>query len=143
MSRSEAGAILRRHVILRRMRSSVRSINPEAASEARGPRLAEVDFEESCALVRGVPEWTLGMLEVWVCDSPGATWTVDAVQIRGRMENIPVEQVAMRYTLSQAAHVMGVALNFKQARALYSEAMSIVTDNLIARAGSELQTVVR
>lgn len=141
MSRSEAGEILRRHVQLRRMRRSIRSVNLEDAG-ARGGS-SDIDFEDSCALVIGVPEWTLDMLEVWVCDSAGSTWTVDAVQIRGRMENIPCEQVAVPLTLSQAARRLGAHLNFKQARALYAEAMSIVTDNLIARAGSDLQSVVR
>ncbi len=139
MMQSEASEILRHHVTLRRMRRSIRSVNLEEPHAGH----TESDFEESCALVKGVPEWTLQMLEVWVCDDAGSTWTVDAVQIRGKMENVPIHQIAMRLTLREAAEKLGVAMTFKQARSLYREAMSIVTDNLVKRACGTLQHVVR
>ena len=134
MGLSEAADILRRHVIERRRRASIRSVNLDEDPRTAVPRMSDAQFADSCLLVRGVPEWTLQLLEIWVCESAGSTWTVDAVEMRGELKNIPIAQVAVKLTLRQAAARLGASLTYPQVKALYVEAMSIVTDNLVARA---------
>lgn len=134
MALSEAGEILRRYVMARRRRGSVRSVNLESEGVTGGSGGETGGYANLCALVRGVPEWTLAMLEIWVCDNAGSTWSVDVVVMRGEPRNIPVAQEAVRLTLREAAERLGVRLTHQRARALYREAMSIVTDNLVARA---------
>jgi hypothetical protein len=134
MGLSEAGEILRRHVIERRHRVAVESLDPEQDPRCAVPRMNDAQFADSCLLVRGVPNIVLAMLEAWYCDSAGATWTVDAVQMPSGLRNIPIAQVAQRLTLREAAYRVGLPADYKQARTLYMEAMSRVTDNLIERA---------
>lgn len=134
MSLSEAGEILRRHVIERRHRVAVESLDPEQDPRSAVPRMNDGQFADSCLLVKGVPRLVLDMLECWWCDSKGSTWTVDAVQMPSGMRNIPIAQVAQRLTLREAAQRAGMAASYKEARSMYMEAMSVVTDNLVARA---------
>lgn len=132
---SEAGDVLRRHVIERHMRVAIQSVNIDHDPRSNVPRMSNSQFVDSCLLVKGVPEMTLLMLEAWVTGSMGSTWTVDAVEIRGKLVNVPVEQLAQRITLREAAARVGMDLSFGQARELYRKAMSIVTDNLVGRTG--------
>jgi hypothetical protein len=134
MGVSEAGEILRRHVIERRHRNQPQSVDPAEDPSSAIPRMSEPQFADSCLLVKGVSEWTLKMLESWYCDSLESTWTVDAVRVRGKLVNVPIAQVAVRLTLRQAAERVGLGVSPKQARTLYMEAMSVVTDNLVERA---------
>jgi len=133
---SETGEILRRHVNERRIRSSVRSMVLDGDPL---PRMTDAQFVDSCQLVQGVPEWTLQLLETWWCESAGPAWTVNAVQIGNQMVNVPIEQVATRLTLVQAAERLGVSATYRQLDALYREAMSLVLDNVIKRARRTMQ----
>lgn len=132
MSLPEQASVLRRYILAKRKRQGIRSASLEVQGEPSGT-LKEDNYAELCQLVKGVPEFTLKLLEAWWCESLGSTWTVNAVEIRGRMHNIPIEQVAVRMTLREAAEFLGYKMTQQQARRLYNEAMSIVLDNLIER----------
>jgi len=133
MDVSETSLILRYHVIERRMRSSIKSVCLDGDTASSVPRMSEAEFQRSCALTRGVPEQTLQILEIWVCESAGSTWTVDAVMIQGKLRNIPLNQIALRLTLAQAAERAGFPMDHIQARKAYREALGIVRDNLVAK----------
>lgn len=135
---NEAATILRLHVIERRHRAGIKSVCLDGDPGRAVPRMSQSEFVMSCALVKGVPEFTLDLLEEWVCGSAGSTWTVDAVVMRGEPKNVPKEQVAIPLKMTEAAELLGHIMTFKECRALYAEAQSIVLDNLIARAEREL-----
>lgn len=134
---NEAADILRLHVIERRHRAGIKSVCLDQDPGRAVPRMSQADFILSCALVRGVPEFTLDLLEEWVCGSAGSTWTVDAVVMRGEPKNIPKEQVAIPLKLTEAAKLLGLMMTYKECKALYAEAQSIVLDNLIERSSRE------
>lgn len=136
MSRYSPSEIIRRHVRERRLRASIRAIDI-ARDPASTPLMSEEAWIDSLALVRGVPRMVLEMLEIWVCESAGATWEVSTVEIRGEVVNIPEQQVAQRLTLREAAERVGLLLNYAEARALHTEAVQTVTENLIRRASAE------
>lgn len=136
--RNEAADILRMHVIERRHRVGIKSLCLDQDPGQAVPRMSDSQFILSCALVRGVPEFTLDLLEEWVCGSAGSTWTVDAVVMRGEPKNIPKEQVAIPLKMTEAAELLGQFMTYKECKALYSEAQSIVLDNLIERSKREL-----
>lgn len=127
----EPTQILKRHVIERRRRSVLHSV---ALDNDRAPQMSDGQFADSCGLVKGVPEETLDMLEVWVCESMGATWTVDAVEIAGEIQNVPLCQIAMRLTLRESALRAGFRVSHTRARELYRDALATVTENLVLRA---------
>lgn len=131
MGLGEAGDLLKRFVEARRLRSGVRSVDTSMTPIDGGHK--EDEYAHLCQLVKGVDEWTLKLLDVWWCDSKGAVWEPAALELRGKMMNLPMQQVPVRLTLSEAAEKLGVRLTFKQARALYREAVSVVTDNLVER----------
>ena len=135
--RNEAADILRLHVIERRHRVGIKSVCLDQDPGRAVPRMSHSDFILSCALVRGVPEFTLELLEEWVCGSAGSTWTVDAVVMRGEPRNVPKEQVAIPLKLTEAAENLGHVMTHQQCRTLYAEAQSIVLDNLIERSNRE------
>lgn len=136
MALSEAEDILKRHVLERRLRTCIRSLVLDGEL-AQVPRMSEAQWVNSCQLTRGVPELTLQLLEAWLFESKGSTWTVNAVRIQGKVRNIPIEQIAVRLTLSEAAEALGMTLTYRQAKTLLREAMSIVLDNLVERAKKE------
>lgn len=135
---NEAADILRLHVIERRHRVGIKSVCLDGDPTRSVPRMSHAEFILSCALVKGVPEFTLDLLEEWVCGTAGSTWTVDAVVMRGEPRNVPKEQVAIPLKLTEAAENLGMMLKWKECRALYAEAQSIVLDNLIERAKREV-----
>jgi len=130
---NEAADILRAHVIERRHRVGIKSVCLDQEPGRAVPRMTESQFVTSCSLVRGVPEFTLDLLEEWVCGSLGSTWTVDAVVIRDEPRNVPKEQVAIPLKLTEAAENLGWIISHKECKALYAEAQSLVLDNLIER----------
>jgi predicted ATPase len=136
MGLSETAKILRDFVKARHRRSATRSANLELVPDHSGPP-REDNYAKLCQLVKGVPEFTLRMLQVWHCASAGSTWTVNAVEVGGRMLNIPIEQVAVRLKLTEAAELLGHPMSYKQCMALYAEAQSIVLDNLVELAKRE------
>jgi hypothetical protein len=136
VSRYSPSEILRRHVRERRLRASIRAIDI-ARDPASTPLMSEEAWVDSLLLVRGVPRHVLDMLEAWVCESAGATWEVDVVVIRGEVRDVPTQQVAQRLTLREAAERVGMLLNYQEARALHTEAIATVTENLIKRASAE------
>lgn len=130
----EAATILRKHVIERRRRASVSSVPLDRDPTQSVPRMSEGEFVTSCSLVKGIPESTLDVLEVWVCESKGGTWTIDAVEIQGEVENIPLCQIALRLTLREAAERVGIRVTNLQARQIYKAAIAQVVDNLVEKA---------
>lgn len=143
MGLSDAAHVLRQFVVARRHRTSIRSVDPGMALDKNLSRpMDEGRYEDLCRLAKGVPEFTLRMLEIWHCEAKGATWTVDVVNIRGELHNIPKKQVPVRYKLAEAAEKAGLSLSHKEAMALYREAQSVVTDALVDRAGRRLHGVV-
>jgi hypothetical protein len=136
MALSEAEDILKRHVLERKLRTSIRSLVLDGEL-AQIPRMSQAQWIDSCQLTRGVPELTLQLLEAWLFESKGSTWTVNAVRIQGKLKNIPIEQIAVRLTLSEAAAALGQTLTYRQCQTLLREAMSVVLDNLVERARNE------
>jgi hypothetical protein len=122
-------------VIERHMRGAVRSVVLDDDFSSSVPRMNEAEWLASCALVKGVSEATLQLLEVWVCESAGSTWTVDAVVIQGKVKNVPINQIALRLTLAEAARRLGWDLHHTEARKLYRQALNQVNDNLVGRVG--------
>ena len=136
--RNEAADILRLHVIERRHRVGIKSVCLDQDPGRAVPRMSQSEFIQSCGLVKGVPEFTLDLLEEWVCGTLGSTWTVDAVVMRGEPRNVPKEQVAIPLKLTEAAENLGWRISHKECKALYAEAQSIVLDNLVKRANREV-----
>lgn len=113
------------------MRAAVRSVNIDEDPRHSVPRMSDEQFAASSWLVRGVHELTLRLLDAWWFEHAGSTWMVDAVEMPDGMHNIPTEQVAIRFTLSEAAEKIGLRATFKELQFLYREAQRVVTDNLI------------
>ena len=136
MGLSEAGEILRRHVIERRRRAVTHSATLDDDPHSAVPKMSDAQFADSCQLVQGVPEGILRMLEVWYCESAGTTLTVDAVEMPEGIENIPTVQVAVKFTLRQAAKLAGIlGITTAEARNMHRAAKDQVTDKLVQRAG--------
>lgn len=133
--RGNGGAeeILRRHVIERRRLASLHSATLDEDPHPSMPAMSRAQFIESCLLVRGIEEWFLDILEEWGCESNGATWIADAVHLPSGVVNIPIEQEAIKLTLTQAARRKGCKLSHRELQRLYRQAVAIIVDNLLAR----------
>lgn len=129
---SSATDILRRHCIERRLRRAVPSLDPSGEPKAV-PHMSHEAWVDSLALVRGVPERVLEMLERFHCDDDGTEWTTCLVEIQGQEAELRKEQVARPLKLAAAAQLAGLDLDHRQARALQLGAIGIVTDNMIRR----------
>lgn len=135
--RGNGGAedILRRHVVERRRLATLHSATLDEEPHPSMPSMSRAQFIASCSLVRGIEEWFLDIVEEWACESDGATWIADAVHLPSGVVNIPIEQEAIRLTLTQAARRKGCTLTYRELQRVYRQAIATIVDNLLAQAG--------
>lgn len=135
--RLSAGDLLKRHVIERRFRYSIRGVDMERDLRTAVPRMSHGQWVDSCQLTAGIPSEVLALISVWVWGTDGTTWTVDAVRVGEELMNVPLEQVAIPITLAEAARRLGMGLSYAQARALYRSAIDAVNEKLVRRASRD------
>ena len=120
-------AILRAHVVERRLRSAPRAQDITEDPSAQ-PRMSHGDWLDSCGLVRGVWPDTLRLLDVLWCESPGV---VPRMVYTDTGLEVQAEWIAKPYTLAQAALAFGITA--KDAGDRYHEALEKVADNMVRR----------
>jgi hypothetical protein len=132
--RLTATEVLRRHVIERRLRASIRSANLDGDFSSAAPRMSEAAWVDSCQLVTGVPMAILDVLGVRECTADEATWDREAAEHLGVKFERHTEQVAKPPTLAQAASKLGLALRHADLRKMRLDAIQRVAENQLRRA---------
>lgn len=135
--RRTARDILHLHAIERYRQRAVKGQCLEDDTRQAVPRMSKDEWVTSCLLCAGVPAWLLDVLGVWLCEAKGSAWTTSLVEIQGASHELRKEQVAVPFTLVEAARELGFQQAFRELRTMKQMAESQVAQNMIRHAGGD------